>query len=727
MPILRFTVSPSLCVRAICVVALFVAADAPTAACAAQRNEPFAASATVLINRPANRFVPVEAIGAGIDGHERGDCARMFSPPNIRLMRSAGLGPLTYRLRTELAGEAWHWNPRGSWSDPSHQCGYWTSDASSLPTINLSYGYRLPRRGNTIDQANNDGYSRLTDGDDDTYWKSNPYLDENFDNGAKTAHPQWIVVDLGTPKPVNCIRILWADPYAEEYQVEYWSGNDPMHLHPDQKDEWRVFAQGLVRQGRGGESLVTLSPTPVQVRFVRLVATRSSHTSMLASNDPRDRAGFAIRELGIGSIESAGSFCDEVRHRPDHRGQTVIYVSSTDPWHRAVDIDYNTEQPGLDFILQSDLTNKLPVLLPVGVLYDTPDNAAAEVRYLLQRGYRLEGIELGEEPDGQWMSPEDYATLYVGLARRLRKLGGTLKLGGPSLQNFAAQLLTWPDNEGNRSWMNRFLRRLKDEGSALDFFSFEYYPFDDICSPSSPQLLEIPGRLEAMLSSLRADGVPSDIPWFLTEYGYSVFGGRAEVDMEGALFQGDVVGTFLSAGGAKSYLYGYEPDDVANEIGCSWGNLMMLQVKQTSPRVARLSTYHSSRLITQKWMQPTNDSHEIFRVMVERDGSAAPAVTAYAVHRPDGKWALLVLNKDPTRSVQLNVQFKRFESQLSTSFVGEVRVSQFSRDQYHWRDNGQNSRATRSLPAAESSQPAAQFYCLPPYSLNVLCGTIPDN
>ena len=74
----------------------------------------------------------------------------MFTDKNIIEMLPAGLGPLTYRLRTELGGEVWHWNPHGTWSDPVHNCGYWTSDDSLGEPINVSYGYRCGRRSDFI-------------------------------------------------------------------------------------------------------------------------------------------------------------------------------------------------------------------------------------------------------------------------------------------------------------------------------------------------------------------------------------------------------------------------------------------------------------------------------------------------------------------------------------------------------------------------------------------------
>ncbi|HVT84987.1 MAG TPA: hypothetical protein VHD35_07275, partial [Chitinophagaceae bacterium] len=127
---------------------------------------------------PANTFIPSETLGAAFDGHERGEIDKILRPENIKAMRSSGYGPLTYRLRTELANEVWHWNPKGSWSDEKNKQGYWTSSSDTNNFISMSYSYQLPRRGNTYDQGDNDGYSRLDDGSEKTFWKSNPYLDE---------------------------------------------------------------------------------------------------------------------------------------------------------------------------------------------------------------------------------------------------------------------------------------------------------------------------------------------------------------------------------------------------------------------------------------------------------------------------------------------------------------------------------------------------------------------
>src|SRR5258708_36660018 len=93
-------------------------------ATAAGSNEnPLAVSAIVQADHPVNHCVPTQALGAGIDGHEKDECARMFTDKNIEQRFSAGLGRRTYRWRTELAGAACHWNPPGAWTGRARHYG----------------------------------------------------------------------------------------------------------------------------------------------------------------------------------------------------------------------------------------------------------------------------------------------------------------------------------------------------------------------------------------------------------------------------------------------------------------------------------------------------------------------------------------------------------------------------------------------------------------------------
>src|SRR6266852_3959683 len=384
---------------------------------------------------PLSRFVPAHALGAALDGHERGEIDSMLSPANIQEMLSAGLKPLTYRLRTELAGEAWHWNPSGSWSDSVGRQGYWTSNSKPGRPIHVCYGYRLPRRGNTIDQANDDGYSRIDDGDIKTFWKSNPYLDEQFTGEKNSVSPQWVMIDLGEPTQIDAIKILWAQPFATNYSIEFGEFVGEEDLSQRSPTEWHAFPQGNIANGTGGNALIKLASTPITVKYVRIRLNQSSGTGPRNSKDIRDRLGFAIREIYLGTLDSRGRLNDVIDHGTARNQQTDIYVSSTDPWHRATDRDDQTEQPGFDFIFKSGLTNGLPMLLPVPVLFDIPENAAAEIRYLTTRGYPVERVEMGEEPDGQFVNPEHFGALYLQFEKAIHKINPALQLGGPSLQD----------------------------------------------------------------------------------------------------------------------------------------------------------------------------------------------------------------------------------------------------------------------------------------------------
>src|SRR6202044_2098124 len=183
-------------------------------------------------SHPTNHFVPRETLGAGVDriGVEAID--KDLLQPTLEKTLASGWQPVTYRQNTELAIEAWHWNPQGTWSDGSSASGKGNFTGSATPTemIRYSYGYALPRRGTTRnDGTDTVGFSRLTDGDLNTFWKSNPYLTERFTGESDALHPQWVVMDLAQVQQVDSIRIAWAEPYATKFVVQHWIGDDPMH------------------------------------------------------------------------------------------------------------------------------------------------------------------------------------------------------------------------------------------------------------------------------------------------------------------------------------------------------------------------------------------------------------------------------------------------------------------------------------------------------------------
>ena len=155
----------------------------------------------------------------------------------------------------------------------------------------------------------------------------------------------------------------------------------------------------------------------------------------------------------------------------------------------------------------------------------------------------------------------------------------------------------------------------------------------------------------------------------------------------------------------------------------------MLQLNPGSDQLNRLSSYYAAQLLTKEWMQPVNEQHEIFPVTINKNGAhrvTRPTVTAYAVRRPDRQWSLLAINKDPKRAAPFTVEFNIPGAQKPVSFVGQVEVIQFSRAQYAWRDDGPNGHPSRSLPPAHFTREASATYELPPYSLTVLRGKLPD-
>ena len=499
-------------------------------------------------------------------------------------------------------------------------------------------------------------------------------------------------------------------------------GGDPDSISDTYEDgRWCLFKFGDIDHGTGGRTTLYVSSKPVQTRYVRVVMTESSGLPPPGATDVRDGLGYAIYELGIGTTITAGRWRDWVRHGTSRSMQTVIFTSSTDPWHEASDRDPDVEQPGFDRVFGSGLTHGLPMLAPVGLLYDTPENAAAEVRYWRRRGFSVHQIEMGEEPDGQYMTPEDYGALYVQFADALHKEDPSLQLGGPGFQTDTGGWRVWPDAHGDRSWVHRFFRSLKARGHLSDFAfcSFEWYPFDGIGRPTAPQLAAEPSLLARAVSGLRRAGLPTALPLYMTEYGYSAFAGQAEMDMAGALLNADIVGQFLTLGGSRAYLYGLEPNAPIHEVADrdTWGNLALFLSDGRRRIRCPLATYYGARLLTQQWAQPgTARPQVVFPVACD-----SRLVTSYAVHRPDGQWAVMLINKDPRQAYAVRIRFRNTATGGLAGWRGPMHVFQYSSEQYVWHPRNANGRPAPDLPPSQRLLPAG-WVRLPAYSLTVVRG-----
>ncbi|MEO9022410.1 MAG: discoidin domain-containing protein [Ginsengibacter sp.] len=668
---------------------------------------------------PANSFIPSKNIGGAVDGHFKGDINAMLTPANIQVMKTAGIKPVSYRLRTELAGEVWHWNPQGRWSDSTRHQGYWISDSVATKPISISNGYRLQRRGNTHDQANDDGYSKISDGDTATFWKSNPYLDAHFTHESNTLHPQWIIVDLGRSRRINALKIKWGNPYALSFTIDYVHDIGSEYFDPYQQDLWNSFPQNSFNHLKGRNNIIRISNKPFKARFIRISMTESSYTSDVVSGDIRDKLGFAVKEMEIGLMSPTGKFQDWMHHSPDHQ-QSVIRVSSTDPWHTAKDMDANTEQVGIDRFFTDGVTSGQPALIPAALLYDTPDNVLALIKYLKAKHYPVEELEMGEEPEGQLIAPVDYAALYYQWGKQIRDIDPAMRMGGPG---FAAISFTEDDSTTftESKWTRLFLDYLKRHNSIqlFNFFTFEWYPFDDICAPSAPQLAIAPEMLSTALKNFQGI-LPDNTPLYVTEYGYSAYEGKSEVEIEGALMYADILGKFIQLGGSKSFLYGYEPAYLQQTNNCGYGNNMLLGLGQKGEIKFKTASFYAIQMLTHFWAQPSDSSLEIYPSYSDiYNRKKQVLVTAYPLRKPDGTWSVMLINKDPHKTWNITVDLENTIDKKIIPLLSQHLI-QYSKEQYQWEADGMNSHPSFILPPVTKKINTATNISLPPYSLTVI-------
>ena len=669
-----------------------------------------------------NSFDPDSALGSSIDVLSHEDIDKVYTPHILQESLSAGWGPITYRNNSELRMASWHWNANGTWSDAAHQSGYFTGSTELKEPIRYILSYSLPHRGFSTSG------DRPLQGPNLSYWKSNPYLTSKFTGESDALHPQWVVVDLQAENPVNAIRIVWASPYAVTYEVQYWIGKRALDFDEGPDGEWKSFPAGAIRKAQGGAVNLKLADAPVHVQYLRLLMTESSNTCDLhGSGDLRNCVGYAIQEIHVGTVEADGAFAEVEKNLGD--APTTYCTSSIDPWHSASDVDATGgyQHSGFDLFFTSGLSNNLPAMIPVTMLYGTPDDAAAEIAYIEKRGYSIGYIELGEEPDGKHAMPEDYAALYVQWAAAIHRVDPNLRLGGPIFEGVNKDIRVWADAQGRTSWMGRFVDYLKQHGrlSDLAFVSFEHYPLDP-CTITWKTLYAEPELMRHILQVWRDDGVPKQIPLMVTESHLANELTGPMTTIFAALWLADSVGSFFEGGGAAYYHSPIQPQGIQKTcLGwSSWSNFVSderYSIKgYTSP-------YFAAHMINREWVQHRSGLHRMFSSSSDvKDAEGNLLVTSYAVYRPDGNWSIMLVNRDETNAHSVRIQFEDSTSKRTAMFSGPVTIVSFGSEQYVWVDDGPYSRADPDhAPVAAAVTATAQtVFTLRKASITVVRGKV---
>jgi hypothetical protein len=671
--------------------------------------------------RAINTFDPDSALGSSIDVLSRTDINRVYTPHIIQEALSAGWGPITYRNNTELRMAAWHWTENGTWSDAAHRSGYFTGSGEIKDPIRYILAYALPHRGFATSG------DRPLAGPNLTYWKSNPYLTSKYTGESDTLHPQWVIVDLQAEKPVSAVRIVWASPYATTYQVEYWVGTNALDFDGGPKGEWKLFPGGAQRNAQGGTVTLKLVDAAVSTRYVRILMTESSNTcDQHGAADVRNCLGYAIQQIEAGTFDASAAFVTASKN-PEERATTYA-VSSIDPWHSEADVNNSGsyQHTGFDLLFTSGLTNNLPAIIPVTMLYGTPEDAAAQIAYIERRGYPIAYVEMGEEPDGKHAMPEDYAALYLQWAGALHKVNPKLRLGGPVFEGVNEDIRLWPDARGRTSWMGRFVDYLKAHGrlSDLSFVSFEHYPFDP-CDITWKSLYSEPSLMKHILQVWRDDGVPKTVPLIVTEshVSWSLTGPMTTIF--GGLWLADNIGSFFEGGGAAFYHSPIQPQGVRNTcLGwASWSNFVSDENYEIK---GYTSAYFAARMINLEWLQHRAGVHQMFPSSTDlKDGEGNLLITSYAVLRPDGNWSLMLVNRDSTSPHTVQVVFSDSQKKRNASFSGPVTSVSWGSEQYVWINDGPNSHPDPDHPpVATLLQGPPSTFTLPKASITVLRGRV---
>src|SRR5262249_30672973 len=200
------------------------------------------------------------------------------------------------------------------------------------------------------------------------------------------------------------------------------------------------------------------------------------------------------------------------------------------------------------------------------------------------------------------------------------------------------------------------------------------------------------------------------------------------VDVSGGLWLADYVGAFLTHGGTATYFFHTIPNPLGAGCGDNMGAAMALLNMSRDRKVrGHLSQYYASVMINKEWVQSVDKDHKAHAVSSDlRDSQNRTVATAYAVERPDGQWALMLINKDHDNPQPVRITFRDGDAKVERANKGPVRVVNWGAAQYVWHSGGADSYADPENPPVTTTITAGAdtTFTLPKASITVIVGRL---
>jgi hypothetical protein len=140
----------------------------------------------------------------------------------------------------------------------------------------------------------------------------------------------------------------------------------------------------------------------------------------------------------------------------------------------------------------------------------------------------------------------------------------------------------------------------------------------------------------------------------------------------------------------------------------------------------KTSQFFAAQIMTQEWAEPKDAEHRLYTASSDvKDAAGHILVTAYPLERPDGQWAVLLVNKNHDRPQQVHLIFHNGKQGQDNFFAGPVTMITFGSAQYQWHPDRRKGHADPDNPPATTVLPGGDvIYTLPAASVTVLRGRL---